>query len=326
MNAFRYAPRAASVPVPGAISWAAHLSLLATPTHPTPSTLSSWATDTVTPTPGGGGDGHGGKELQNWSTLIGIVTAIIGNVLIALALNVQRYAHIRLERKRKLARRKAQEALRRIQNGRNSGIYGSTTSFDTPADHWDGNGHGNGTGRGSGAFGSDSRDSDPLAQAYQSNESLGDVDGDDEEKSSITYLKSSYWWMGQILITVGELGNFLAYGFAPASIVSLLGVVALIANCIIAPILFHEKFRQRDFWGVAIAVTGAVTVVLSANQEETKLDPHDVWDAINTLEFKLYLLISISLIVILMMASPKYGNKTILIDLGLVGLFGMSSP
>lgn len=125
-----------------------------------------------------------------------------------------------------------------------------------------------------------------------------------------------------MLITVGEMGNFLAYGFAPASIVSPLGVVALVSNCVIAPIFFKETFRPRDFWGVIIAIGGAVTVVLSAKQEETKLGPHEVWDAITTMEFEIYMGVSCSLIALLMWLSPRYGNRTILIDLGLVGLFG----
>ena len=124
-------------------------------------------------------------------------------------------------------------------------------------------------------------------------------------------------------MTIGEAGNFLAYGFAPASIVSPLGVVALISNCVIAPIMLKERFRLRDFWGVVVAVAGAVTVVLSAKQQEKKLGAHEIWGAITTLEFEVYLGATIGLIVILMWASPRYGNNTILIDLGLVGLFGM---
>jgi len=34
-----------------------------------------------------------------WASLIGIVTAISGNILISLALNIQRYAHLRIERR-----------------------------------------------------------------------------------------------------------------------------------------------------------------------------------------------------------------------------------
>lgn len=258
-------------------------------------------------------DPDGDKDLRNWSSLIGIVTAIVGNVLIALALNVQRYAHIRLHREHTQVRRRAKEALRQGQNG----AYGTLNTNNGPR---------NGTERSitHDTFESsdNSRDSDPLMPSLRSEDSADSECSADEMETSSTYLKSPYWWMGQILITLGELGNFLAYGFAPASIVSPLGVVALISNCIIAPILFKEIFRQRDFWGVVIAVGGVVTVVLSANQEETKLDPHDVWLHITTIEFEVYLAVTISLIAVLMWASSRYGTRTILIDLGLVGLFG----
>ncbi|KAF5024630.1 hypothetical protein F66182_3394 [Fusarium sp. NRRL 66182] len=260
-----------------------------------------------------------GDHLQEWSSLIGIVTAIVGNVLIALALNVQRYAHIRLHRQRKRNRRRAREALKHAQAGDHGVSYGTIIR----------GGHGDGYQDGYGAavdeqnHSNESRETDPLAGSFHSgaSESTGSKQHDPDEESS-SYLKSPYWWLGQVLITLGEMGNFLAYGFAPASIVSPLGVVALISNCIIAPAMFHEKFRHRDFWGVVIAVGGVVTVVLSAKQEETKLNPHDVWDAITTLAFEIYLAVTISLILALMWASPRYGRRTILIDLGLVGLFG----
>jgi drug/metabolite transporter (DMT)-like permease len=259
------------------------------------------------------GRDHPDKHLQNWSSLIGIVTAIVGNVLIALALNVQRYAHIRLHRQRVLNRERAKQALINVTNG---GGYGTTAAPSGP------NGHLAPTIAEEQEDTRDPRVWNPMSLSFRSGNSRWSESSGDEQKPVSTYLKDPYWWLGQVLITVGEMGNFLAYGFAPASIVSPLGVVALISNCVIAPILFGEVFRVRDFWGVAIAIAGVVTVVLSANQEETKLAPHDVWDAITTLAFEIYLGVSCALIAVLMWASPRYGNKTILIDLGLVGLFG----
>lgn len=263
--------------------------------------------------------GEPGEVLEKWSSLIGIVTAIVGNVLIALALNVQRYAHTRLHKERAQIRQRARAALKRAQSGSNATAYGTMSN----------GANGNGYARASDATANDTNDqqvateSDPLSASFQSNATT-DVEAPEPEKVASTYLKSPYWWLGQILITLGEMGNFLAYGFAPASIVSPLGVVALISNCIIAPVMFHERFRARDFWGVVIAVAGVVTVVFSASQEETKLEPHDVWDAITSLEFEVYLGVTILLIIILMWASSRYGRRTILIDLGLVGLFGMT--
>ena len=51
---------------------------------------------------------------------------------------------------------------------------------------------------------------------------------DEHEKPQVEegqYLKSRLWWSGMILIAVGEGGNFLSYGFAPASVVAPLGTV-----------------------------------------------------------------------------------------------------
>lgn len=264
---------------------------------------------------GGDGNNNNNDRLGNWSSFIGIVTAIVGNILIALALNVQRYAHIRLHREQKYARERAKQALKNAKNGGAQRGYGS---LDLPGDE-------------SHAVGADNEEeaaeTDPLTQSFRSGASGWSEHSDDEDmpKVASTYLKSPYWWLGQILITVGEMGNFLAYGFAPASIVSPLGVVALISNCIIAPLFFKERFRKRDFWGVVIAVGGAVTVVFSANTQETKLDPHAVWEHITSTGFEVYMGVTCGLIVLLMWLSPKYGNRTILIDLGLVGLFGKST-
>jgi len=146
--------------------------------------------------------------------------------------------------------------------------------------------------------------------------------GHGERKS---YLKSPYWWAGIILMVIGEAGNFLAYGFAPASIVSPLGVVALVSNCIIAPCLLRERFRFRDFFGVVVAIAGAVVVVLSAKNLENKMGPKELWSHIARWEFALYMGITAFVIIGLMWASGKYGERTILIDLGLVGLWGKIS-
>ncbi|KAL8370470.1 hypothetical protein RB595_000713 [Gaeumannomyces hyphopodioides] len=291
----------------------------------------SWAAAANSTRPGGSGDGGGdddsGKELQNWSSIIGIVTAIVGNVLIALALNVQRYAHISLHRKRLEVRERARQALRNAaksgQNGSGARVYGTLGA--EPDGHAPGTGgrvrHAE-NGQDDGTENHMPLGLDPLARGIQSTGSSSPASDDDDDIESTNYLQSPSWWLGQVLITVGEMGNFLAYGFAPASIVSPLGVVALVSNCVIAPIFFKEVFRQRDFWGVVVAVAGAITVVMSANTEETKLAPHDVWNAITTFEFKIYMSVSCSLIALLMWASPRYGHRSILVDLGLVGLFG----
>lgn len=238
----------------------------------------------------------GGDTIKRWSSLIGIITAICGNIIISFALNIQRYAHIRLHRELEEKKRQSRNISRNV-----SAIYGTAGGAGVRQD------------------GNDEPES-PLGHSFASSDFHDN--SKDEQPERETYLRSPYWWGGIILMTIGETGNFLAYGFAPASIVSPLGVVALISNCVIAPIMLKERFRMRDFWGVVVAVGGAVTVVLSAKQEEKRLGPHEVIGAITTMEFEIYMATTAVIIGTLIWASPRYGSKTILIDLGLVGLFG----
>ncbi|KAH7122576.1 magnesium transporter NIPA-domain-containing protein [Dendryphion nanum] len=264
---------------------------------------------------------------ENWSSLIGIITAIVGNILISFALNIQRYAHIRLERE--WQEKEKQRKRRRISyNSRRS-----KSSEDRQKLHSNG-------GSGVAGEGFPATEADPLlpsgtrsvdaptnngrASRLSSVGPEGDAGAEIEEEAykQTSYLKSPYWWTGIILMTTGEAGNFLAYGFAPASIVSPLGVVALVSNCMIAPFMLKERFRKRDGLGVLVAVAGAVTVVASASDNNPKLGPDEIWKLITTWEFETYLGITVAVIVALSFASDRFGDKSILIDLGLVGLYG----
>ncbi|KAM5444595.1 hypothetical protein MferCBS31731_000048 [Microsporum ferrugineum] len=290
--------------------------------------------------------GHGKDPISEWSSTIGIVTAIVGNVLISLALNIQRYAHVRIEREYEgnILRLRAEwkRSSPRLEGRSSSHNYGTVDGENTHGQedtntsrytddpeeehrsrktHTNGNGYTNAQSQNNQSADDEEAD-DPLQDSFLSDRTATSFEKSIAGVDRKSYLRSSYWWAGIILMTVGEAGNFLAYGFAPASIVSPLGVVALVSNCVIAPFMLKERFRQRDFMGVVIAVTGAVIVVLSAKTSENKIGPDEIWDMITRWEFEAYLGITVILIIALMSISRKYGRKTILIDIGLVGLFG----
>ncbi|KAI4214051.1 MAG: hypothetical protein LQ351_003455 [Letrouitia transgressa] len=259
--------------------------------------------------------GDTADKVREWSSLIGITTAIVGNILISFALNIQRYAHIRLSQEKE-----AQEQNRRHENRsygtEQSDIAEERAKLNLKAAPMDYHINDRNFQDGSSARRLSIRSESPSESTTKPSKEHRDY------VSKRTYLSSPYWWAGIVLMIIGEAGNFLAYGFAPASIVSPLGVVALVSNCIIAPCLLKEPFRQRDLWGVLVAIAGAVTVVLSAKVSETIMRPEDIWSAITRWEFELYLGITALVIIVLLWASGKYGHKSILIDLGLVALFG----
>jgi hypothetical protein len=266
---------------------------------------------------------HGHDPNGGWASIIGIVTAICGNVLISVALNTQRYAHIRLheqwvekQRKRKtLLKQALHRAYGTTQNGKSAILQNGADKSAKGARRTSAADNGMGE-----------SETAPLLSSSTSHTTDDNSDTAPEEVPQEipkkSYLKSPLWWAGQIMMTVGEAGNFLAYGFAPASIVSPLGVVALVSNCIIAPFFLKERFRKQDFCGIVIAIAGAITVALSATDNNPKLGPHEIWSLIATWEFETYLGITMFTMICLMFASNKYGQNSIFIDLGLVGLFG----
>jgi magnesium transporter len=148
-----------------------------------------------------------------WSSLVGIIIAICGNVLVSIALNIQRYVHTKLQK----------------------GRYKIIVDYNG--------------------------DQTPIA---------GDI--------STNYLKYPLWWVGISLMSLGELGNFLAYGFAPASVVAPLGTVAILSNALLAPLMLHEHLRKSDMVGILIAVVGAAAIVLSSSEtEEPKVSPRGLF-------------------------------------------------
>ncbi len=268
-----------------------------------------------------------GLQNQKWSSTIGIVTAICGNILISFALNTQRYAHLRIGREQEQQEEKQREE--RKTQSRSEG-YG-TQQNEVAEARAEARAEANAKSQPSRYALEDGEESNemaplipPVDKKKRSVSFAEDNEDEDEDDSAekTSYLKSPIWWAGITMMTLGETGNFLAYGFAPASIVSPLGVVALISNCLIAPWLLKERFRWRDGVGVIIAVAGCVTVVMSASTSNPKLDPDTIWHLITRWEFETYLGITIFLIIVLMFASNRFGDKSILIDLGLMGLFG----
>jgi len=263
--------------------------------------------------------------------LIGIITALAGNVLISLALNIQRYAHIRIDKEWMHDRIQRESNWKRPHPGRDAAGANGTAgehhdeprgTFEPYRDESLDSQH---------AREGNSRVRDQQGEQSASHGGLQESTFSDQTIHSEhkihrkSYLRSPYWWVGIVLMVLGETGNFMAYGFAPASIVSPLGVVALISNCVIAPFMLKEQFRKRDLLGVFVSIAGAVVVVISAKSSEEKIGPHDIWRMITQWEFELYLGLTAGLIIALMWMSAKHGSQTILIDVGLVALFGMPS-
>ncbi|KDQ29156.1 hypothetical protein PLEOSDRAFT_1103189 [Pleurotus ostreatus PC15] len=285
------------------------------------------------------------------ATFIGITVAIAGNVLISLALNLQKLAHRRLEDD-KAGRSEELSVRRHTDNNSESAVDGSKPGDRQPLT--------NNVPRSYGARES-TASIDPLPEHKRTSwgwliplKPRGKRDIAEEEAATLTrplrvdvmteetdrdaenghgshgprmpsegnesdYLK----WLGFCLMNVGEIGNFISYAFAPASVVAPLGTFALIANCIFAPVMLGERFRKRDLLGMFIAIIGAVTVVLSSNSSNVRLDPDALMHAIFQTPFVVYTIIYIIAgISLASLSHGPLGKQWVFIDVGLCAVFG----
>ncbi|KAF4602260.1 hypothetical protein EYR40_005465 [Pleurotus pulmonarius] len=286
------------------------------------------------------------------ATFIGITVAIAGNVLISLALNLQKLAHRRLEED-KAGRSEELSVRRHSHNNNESAIHGSkpgdrqpltnnvprsygtresTASIDALPEHkrtswgW--------------LIPLKTRSKRDIAEeeaATLTEPLLVDVMTEEPSRDSVNgshgprtpsegnesdYLKSKLWRVYCLALmclhnTRIKVAWVLPHEFAP------LGTFALIANCIFAPVMLGERFRKRDLLGMFIAIIGAVTVVLSSNSSNVRLDPDALMHAIFQTPFVAYTIIYI--IAGIMLASLSHGplgKQWVFIDVGLCAVFG----
>lgn len=80
---------------------------------------------------------------------------------------------------------------------------------------------------------------------------------------------------------------------------------------------------QRDFFGIIVAVVGAVTVVLSTNTSDTRLDPPGLIHAMTQRVFIVYTAVYIAgAIVLSWLSEGQAGKRWVYVDVGLCALFG----
>ncbi|KAI9178896.1 hypothetical protein H9P43_005558 [Blastocladiella emersonii ATCC 22665] len=208
-------------------------------------------------------------------SLIGVAVAVVGNLAISAALNIQKYAHM--------------EASAIETSAATAASLHAPVGLPHHAEH-------------------------PSA------EPIGSQPVASSESNHFT--QKPIWWLGVILMLIGETGNFMAYGFAPASVIAPLGTVALVSNAIIAPTCLGETFRRRDAVGVIAAIIGTVVIVANGKSSEALLDTASLLAAVLSLRFAIYMAVCIGLFMFLRVVYDSYHTKTVFIDLSLVALFG----
>ncbi|GAA5959387.1 hypothetical protein JCM3765_006588 [Sporobolomyces pararoseus] len=261
---------------------------------------------------------------EGTSSLIGVGIAVLANTLISAGLNVERLAHIKRSHttsKPKQPRGSSSERTPLIAVGDPSRSSSSSSTkknkippprppnYSRTASH---------------TSSSSNRRRSPSHGSTASSSKRSSSSTTTAPRTDKGFLKSPLWLLGFSLVNLGEIGNFLAYGFAPTSLVAPLGMTALVANVGLAPLIVGESFRKKDLLGIAICLLGGVTVVYASRSNDEKITPIELIQQMKQPLFLIYSITSLVLIVIMFCLSQisKFGDRFVLIDLSLCAFVG----
>ncbi|XP_006028060.1 NIPA-like protein 2 [Alligator sinensis] len=134
------------------------------------------------------------------------------------------------------------------------------------------------------------------------------------------YYTSKLWWSGIILMGAGELGNFAAYGFAPATLVAPLGCVSVIGSAFISVLFLKETMRAADILGGTLTIVGTYLLVTFAPNLTQELTARKIQNYLVSWQFLICVILEIITFCILLYFYKRKDVKHIVVLLMMVAL------
>lgn len=156
------------------------------------------------------------------------------------------------------------------------------------------------------------------------------MDDPDESGSggeSINFVRHPTWLLGTLLMGMGEVGNFAAFAFAPASLVAPLGAWSVVLSAVLAHLFLHEEISHRNLFGIILCVGGAFLIGTTGpdiSSSEANLSATAVVSLLKRPPFVLFMLVVSSLTVLLMFLSHRttLGRRFVFVYVGVSSLLG----
>lgn len=136
------------------------------------------------------------------------------------------------------------------------------------------------------------------------------------------YTRIPLWWVGFVMTLFGEIGNFAAYGFAEASLVTPLGAVSVVSNAFIAAIVLNEGLRLQDLCGCVLVVGGSAMIAATTSLHQEYLDPALFIEYIQSPVFIAYSIFLFCAIALIYSFRGTYGHKYVWYYVLLCSLIG----
>ncbi|XP_007947638.1 magnesium transporter NIPA3 [Orycteropus afer afer] len=144
-----------------------------------------------------------------------------------------------------------------------------------------------------------------------------------------SYLKEWLWWAGLLSMGAGEAANFVAYAFAPATLVTPLGALSVLISAILSSYFLNEHLNIHGKIGCILSILGSTVMVIHAPQEEEVASLHEMEMKLRDPGFISFaVIITVISLVLILVVAPKKGQTNILVYISIcsmIGAFSVSS-
>nr|XP_023022357.1 magnesium transporter NIPA2-like [Leptinotarsa decemlineata] len=137
------------------------------------------------------------------------------------------------------------------------------------------------------------------------------------------YLTDWMWWFGLITMGIGEVFNFAAYTFAPASLVTPLGALSVLVSALLASKFLNEKLNNIGKTGCLLCLLGSTMLVIHSPKEEQIETLNELLSRVkNTVFIEYLILVVIVCFSIFCYFGPLYGTRYVTVYILLCSAIG----
>uniref|UniRef100_A0A3B4A5W9 Uncharacterized protein n=1 Tax=Periophthalmus magnuspinnatus TaxID=409849 RepID=A0A3B4A5W9_9GOBI len=120
-----------------------------------------------------------------------------------------------------------------------------------------------------------------------------------------------------------EVLNFVAYAFAPVTLVTPLGALAVIVSAVLSSVLLGEALNLIGKLGCFLCIIGSVLLVIHAPQEKEVTSLQELTVKLLEPGFLVYaILVFLAAFVLIVIFAPRFGQTHILVYISICSLLG----
>ncbi|KAG8452156.1 hypothetical protein GDO86_004086 [Hymenochirus boettgeri] len=140
------------------------------------------------------------------------------------------------------------------------------------------------------------------------------------------YLKEWLWWAGLLSMGAGEVANFAAYAFAPATLVTPLGSLSVLVSAILSSYFLSEKLNLHGKIGCLLSILGSTVMVIHAPQEEEVASLNEMSIKLVNPGFLLFATaVVIASLILIFVVGPRHGQSNIMVYISICSVIGALS-